>query len=108
MQPHVIHSPSKSFSPFQKKGYFWRISSFFNITDYLYLLESTTLSYVQYTDHRITIHQQSYSTVPLMESEDRALMPKSFEILKKDLPLLVTINLKAFPPLQPRINSIKT
>jgi len=29
MQPHTIHSDSKSFSPFLKKGYFWCISSFF-------------------------------------------------------------------------------
>jgi len=33
MQPHVIHSASKSFSPFLKEGHFWRISSFFSITD---------------------------------------------------------------------------
>jgi len=28
MQTHVIHSATKSFSPFLKKRYFWRISSF--------------------------------------------------------------------------------
>jgi len=33
MQPHIIHSASKSFSPFLKKGYFWRISLFFSIID---------------------------------------------------------------------------
>jgi len=32
MQPHVIHSPLEPFSPFLKKGCFWRISSLFSIT----------------------------------------------------------------------------
>jgi len=35
----------------------------------------TTLSYVQHTDHRIMVHQQSYYTI--MESAIRTLMPKS-------------------------------
>jgi len=48
------------------------------------------------------------STVPIMESEIRALMPKSLSYWKKIYHCYVTIHVKAFPPFQPRMNSIKT
>jgi len=47
------------------------------------------------------------STVPVMESVVRALMPKSLSYSKKIYHGYVTINVKAFPPFQPRINSTK-
>jgi len=57
------------------------------MTDELYLLRSTTLSYVQYTDNRIKVHHQSwyrtYNGVRLSRSDVKVI-----EILKKDLPLL--------------------
>jgi len=44
------------------------------------------------------------STEPLMESEVRALMPNSLRYGKKIYYCYVTINVKAFPPFQPRLN----
>ena len=43
-----------------------------------------------------------------MESEVRGLMPKSLRCWKKIYYGYVTINVKKFPPIQPRINSSKT
>jgi len=50
------------------------------------------------------------STLPIMESEPdvRALLPKSLRYWKKNYHCYVTINVKAFPPFQPIINSTKT
>jgi len=48
------------------------------------------------------------STKPIMESKVRVLMPKSLRYLKKIYHCHVTINVKAFPPFQPRINATKT
>jgi len=47
-------------------------------------------------------------TEPIMVSEVRALMPNSLRYVKKIYHCYVTINVKAFPPFQPRINSTKT
>jgi len=46
-------------------------------------------------------------TVPIMEPEIRALMPKSLRYRKTIYHCYVTINVKAFPPLQLRIYSTK-
>jgi len=48
------------------------------------------------------------STEPTMESEVRVLMPKSLRYWKKIYHCYVTINVKVFPPFQPRITSTKT
>jgi len=71
------------------------------------LLQSTTLSYVQYTDRRITVHQHSWYR-NIMELEIRALMSNSLRYGKKIYHCCVTITGKAFPRFQPRINSTKT
>jgi len=48
------------------------------------------------------------STASIMQSEDRVLMPKSLRYCwKKIYHCYITINVKAFPPFQPRINSTK-
>ena len=70
------------------------------------LLEATTASYVQYTDHRITVHQQSQYSI--MASVVRTLMPRSLRYSKKVYHCSITINVKAFPPFQLRIDSTKT
>jgi len=46
-------------------------------------------------------------TVLIMESEARAVMPKSLRYGKKIYRCYVMINVKAFPPFQPRIISTK-
>ena len=99
MQPHIIHSASKSFSPFLKKGYFWQISLFFQhrwlaiITRKYY----AKLCRLQYTDHLITVHLQSlYSRPLIMESVVRAPMPTSLRYWKKIYHCFVTTNAKAF------------
>jgi len=48
------------------------------------------------------------SAVLIMESEVRGLMPKSLRCWKKIYYGYVTISVKKFPPIQPRINSSKT
>jgi len=48
------------------------------------------------------------STEPIIASEVRALLSKSFRYWKKIYHCYVTINVKAFPPFQPWINSTKT
>jgi len=48
------------------------------------------------------------STVPIMESEVRTLMPKSLRYWIKIYHCYVTINVKALLPFEPRINSTKT
>jgi len=47
-------------------------------------------------------------TEPTMGSEVRALMSKLLRYWKKIYHCYVTINVKAFLPFQPRINSTKT
>jgi len=48
------------------------------------------------------------STEPIMVPEVRALLPKSLRYWKKIYHCYVTINVKAFPPFQPRVYLTKT
>jgi len=61
---------------------------------------------VQYTDHRITVDQQSEYSI--MESAVRTLMPKLLRYRKRIYHCYATTYMKTFTPFQPKINSTKS